>query len=73
MKHSSSDVQVVCKKVGYEDSYATLDSNFNAVAIANLIFFIPWIVDLATGNAWTHEDTVHVILEPKTQDPQGEQ
>lgn len=65
VKHSASPVQVICKKEGYDDGYATLDSDFNPVAIANLIFILPWIVDLATGNAGTHDDAVNVVLAKK--------
>jgi len=65
VKRSSHPVQVVCKKNGYEDGYGLLDSEFNGVAIANLIFIIPWVVDLATGNAWGHDDAVNVMLTQK--------
>jgi hypothetical protein len=65
VKHSSSSVPVICRKEGYEDGYATLNSEFNPVAIANLVFILPWVVDLATGNAWTHDETVNVVLSQK--------
>jgi hypothetical protein len=42
-----------------------LDSEFNPVALANLIFIIPWVVDLATGNAWNHAEAVNVELAEK--------
>lgn len=66
VKHSSAPIQIICKKAGYEDGISNIDSDFNPVAIGNLIFIIPWIVDLATGNAWTHDDNVNVVLEKKT-------
>lgn len=67
VKRSSDPVQVICRKRGYEDGYGMLDSEFNPVAIANLIFIIPWVVDLATGNAWGHQDAVNVTLSQKSE------
>jgi hypothetical protein len=63
VRHSASAVQVVCTKDGYEKSYSMLESKFNGAAIGNLIFPFPWLIDLATGNAWTHEDVVEVELD----------
>ncbi len=63
VRHSPSAVQVVCTKDGYEKTYSMLESKFNGAAVGNLIFPFPWLIDLATGNAWTHEDVVQVEME----------
>ena len=47
------DYQVVANKPGYEQTTTELHSSMSGLAFLDLIFIIPWAVDLADGAAYT--------------------
>jgi len=59
------DYQIVVSKSGYVTQTMEMHSSMSGAAFLDLIFIIPWAVDLADGAAWTlSPDTVQVQLEP---------
>jgi hypothetical protein len=59
------DYQVVATKAGYETGTTNIQSRFSWVTILDLIFILPWVIDLVSGSAYTlTPDTVSVVLAP---------
>jgi hypothetical protein len=57
--------QVVATKEGYEQSVTTISSRFSWVTLLDLIFIIPWVIDLVSGGGYYLEpDTLELTLSP---------
>ncbi|HUY27355.1 MAG TPA: PEGA domain-containing protein [Candidatus Binataceae bacterium] len=62
--------QIIATKEGYATATSTLQSRFSWVTILDLIFIIPWVVDLVSGGAYNlSPDTVSLVLAPKVAAP----
>ena len=60
------DYQVIATKEGYETGMTTIHSKFSWVTVLDLIFILPWVIDLVSGSAYTLEpDTVSLVLAPQ--------
>lgn len=60
------EYQAVVTKPGYETQTTEIHSSFSAVTLVDLIFIIPWAVDLADGAAYSLEpETLELHLQPK--------
>lgn len=57
--------QIVASKPGYQTQTVEIDSSFSAVTFIDLIFIIPWAVDLVDGAAYTLEpESVQIHMVP---------
>jgi hypothetical protein len=57
--------QVVASKPGYQTQTFEIQSSFSAVTFVDLIFIIPWAVDLVDGAAYKLEpETIELHLIP---------
>ncbi|MGI0135024.1 MAG: PEGA domain-containing protein [Candidatus Micrarchaeaceae archaeon] len=57
--------QVTASKSGYESQTIEIHSNFSAVSFVDLIFIIPWAVDLADGASYTlTPESIQMTLKP---------
>ena len=62
------DYQVVATKEGYEQSITAIHSRFSWVTVLDLVFIIPWVMDLVSGGGYYLEpDTLQMTLSPATQ------
>jgi hypothetical protein len=60
------EYQAVVTKPGYETQTMEIHSSFSAATLIDLIFIIPWAVDLADGAAYSLEpETVQLHLQPQ--------
>jgi PEGA domain len=60
------EYQAVVTKPGYETQTMEIHSSFSAATLVDLIFIIPWAVDLADGAAYSLEpETVQIHLQPQ--------
>jgi hypothetical protein len=60
------EYQAVFTKPGYQTQTAAVHSSFSGVTFIDLIFIIPWAVDLADGAAYTLDpETVEIHLQPQ--------
>ncbi len=58
--------QVVATKPGYQMATTTIHSEFSWVTVLDIIFVIPWVIDLVAGSAYTlSPDTVSLVLTPE--------
>jgi hypothetical protein len=54
-------------KAGYETGTSTIDSTFSWVTVLDLIFILPWVIDLVSGSAYTLQpELVNLVLTPVT-------
>lgn len=59
------DYQVVATKPGYATATTTIQSKFSWVTALDLVFWLPWVIDLASGSAYTlSPDTLSLVLSP---------
>lgn len=59
------DYQVVANKPGYQQSITEVHSSLSGITFLDLIFIIPWAVDLADGAAYKLEpSTISMVLTP---------
>jgi hypothetical protein len=64
------DYQVVANKPGYQQATSSIHSSISGLAFLDLIFIIPWAVDLADGAAYKLEPTsVSMVLQPAIPEP----
>jgi hypothetical protein len=62
-------VQVVATLPGYQMATTTIHSEFSWVSVLDLVFIIPWVIDLVSGAAYTlSPETVDLVLEPEFRD-----
>ena len=60
------EYQAVVTKPGYETQTMEIHSSFSAATLIDLIFIIPWAVDLADGAAYSLEpETLELRLQPQ--------
>ncbi|HVB79518.1 MAG TPA: PEGA domain-containing protein [Candidatus Binataceae bacterium] len=60
------EYQAIVTKPGYETQTMEIHSSFSAATLVDLIFIIPWAVDLADGAAYSLEpETVELRLQPQ--------
>jgi hypothetical protein len=60
------EYQAVVTKPGYETQTMEIHSSFSAATLVDLIFIIPWAVDLADGAAYSLEpESVQIHLQPQ--------
>jgi hypothetical protein len=60
------DYQVIAIKPGYDTGTTNINSRFSWVTILDLIFILPWVVDLVSGSAYNlTPDTVNIVLTPQ--------
>ena len=60
------EYQAVVTKPGYQTQTAEIHSSFSGVTFIDLIFIIPWAVDLADGAAYSLDpETVELHLQPQ--------
>ena len=58
-------VQVVATLPGYEMATTTIHSEFSWVSVLDLIFIIPWVIDLVSGAAYKlSPETVELVMQP---------
>lgn len=55
--NTNKDYNIRVSKQGYEEAHAQVSRVFNPTAILNLLSFLCWIVDFATGAVWTFDET----------------
>jgi hypothetical protein len=59
------EYQAVISKPGYETQTTEIHSSFSAATLVDLIFIIPWAVDLADGAAYSLEpESLELRLQP---------
>ena len=46
------DYQVVATSEGYDTAITSIHSRFSWVTVLDLVFIIPWVIDLASGSAY---------------------
>jgi len=57
--------QIVATKEGYEESITSIQSRFSWVTVLDLIFIIPWVIDLVSGGGYYLDpDTIQLTLAP---------
>jgi hypothetical protein len=62
--------QVVATKPGYEMATATIDSAYSWATVVDLIFIVPWFIDLVSNALYTlSPDTVNLVLTPAPAPP----
>ena len=68
VERSKSDIQITCKKDGYQDAYAIIPSNFEGWTVGNLVFggIIGVGVDAATGAMNNYPNAFQVPMTPLT-------
>ncbi|MEQ1866793.1 MAG: hypothetical protein ABL996_19320 [Micropepsaceae bacterium] len=68
VERSKNDIQITCKKDGYQEAYATIPSNFEGWTVGNLIFggIIGVGVDAATGAMNDYPNAFQVPMTPLT-------
>ena len=60
------EYQAVISKPGYETQTTEVHSSFSAATLVDLIFIIPWAVDLADGAAYSLEpESTRFRLQPQ--------
>jgi PEGA domain len=60
------EYQAVFTKPGYETQTAQIHSSFSGVTFIDLVFIIPWAVDLADGAAYSLDpESVEIHLQPQ--------
>jgi hypothetical protein len=60
------EYQAVVTKPGYETQTMEIHSSFSAATLVDLIFIIPWAVDLADGAAYSLEpESLELRLQPQ--------
>ena len=65
------DYQVVATKEGYDPAITSIHSRFSWVTVLDLVFIIPWVIDLASGSAYYLDpDTMQLAMSP-TNPPQS--
>lgn len=58
--------QVIATKDGYEQATTALQSRFSWVTVLDLVFILPWVIDLVSGAAYNlTPDNVSLVLTPK--------
>jgi hypothetical protein len=64
--HRNRDYQAVATKPGYQTATASIHSGFSWVTVLDLVFVLPWLIDLISGSAYTlSPDTVTMVLQPQ--------
>jgi hypothetical protein len=59
--------QVVAMKTGYETATTNIDSTFSWVTVLDLVFILPWVIDLVSGSAYALQpELVNLVLTPAT-------
>jgi hypothetical protein len=59
------EYQAVFTKPGYQTQTMEIHSSFSAATLVDLVFIIPWAVDLADGAAYTlSPESVEIRLQP---------
>jgi hypothetical protein len=59
------DYQVVASAPGYQQTVTSIQSRFSWVTVLDLIFIIPWVIDLVSGGGYYLDpDTVQLTLAP---------
>lgn len=71
LKKSKHDIQVVCKKEGYQDSTAYLDSGVEGATFGNILAggFVGWAVDSAAGADNKYPEVTTITLLPLGAEP----
>jgi len=60
----SHEYTVLVKKKGYTHATASIQREFNALSILNLVLIPLWMVDVITGALWEFDkDAIHVTLD----------
>jgi hypothetical protein len=60
------EYQAVVTKPGYETQTMEIHSSFSAATLIDLVFIIPWAVDLADGAAYSlNPESVELHLQPQ--------
>ena len=66
------DYQVVANKPGFQQATSSIHSSISGFVFLDLIFIIPWAVDLADGAAYKLNPTsVSMVSQPSTAEPIG--
>jgi hypothetical protein len=59
------DYQVVVTSDGYDTAITSIHSRFSWVTVLDLIFIIPWVIDLASGSAYYLDpEAVQLVMSP---------
>ncbi|MCE9521866.1 MAG: hypothetical protein K8S25_05475 [Alphaproteobacteria bacterium] len=68
VERSKNDLQISCKKEGYQDAFAVIPSNFEGWTVGNLIFggIVGVGVDAATGAMNDYPNAFQVPMTPLT-------
>lgn len=66
LKKSNDPPAIVLEKEGYEDATFFPDHTFNGVAVLNLLDWLGWLIDFATGALWKYSPSYYKIkLQPE--------
>ena len=57
-------LSVDCKKAGFKKKHVAVGESFNAMTVANVIFWPGAIVDAATGAIQKYPSKITVVMEP---------
>jgi hypothetical protein len=61
------DYQVIANKAGFQQATSSIHSSLSGLTFLDLIFIIPWAVDLADGAAYKLDPTsISLVLQPET-------
>jgi hypothetical protein len=62
--------QVTASKTGYQTATKTIHYKFSWVTLLDLIFILPWVIDLVSGGAFQLEpDSLNIVLVPEVPTP----
>jgi hypothetical protein len=66
------DYQVVATKEGYDTAITSIHSRFSWVTVLDLVFIIPWVIDLASGSAYYLDPTtMQLAMSPTNLQPRS--
>ena len=66
LNRSNSNVNIILKKDGYNDTVFVLKSQWNPITLVNLTFVYSWTTDFVSGGVWKYSpDAVYVEMDKK--------
>ncbi|MBO4521070.1 MAG: PEGA domain-containing protein [Alphaproteobacteria bacterium] len=66
LNRSNTNINIILKKDGYNDTVFVLKSQWNPITIINLSFVYSWTTDFVSGGVWKYSpDAVYVEMDKK--------
>lgn len=66
LNRSNTNVNIILKKDGYNDTVFVLKSQWNPITLINLTFVYSWTTDFVSGGVWKYSpDAVYVEMDKK--------